>query len=74
MKMKRINNILLILAGILIFQQVPAQDILSLSSALEKALANNYGLIISRASNEIAGINNNPGTAGRYPTIGFDAS
>lgn len=72
--MKKINRILLILTGILIFQQVPAQDILTLSGALEKALENNYGLIISRASNEIAGINNNPGTAGRYPTIGFDAS
>jgi outer membrane protein TolC len=50
------------------------QDPLSLSSALEQALENNYGLIISRADLEIAEINNNWGTAGRYPTIGFDAS
>ena len=72
--MNRINRILAILMGILIFQQVGAQEILTLSGALEKALQNNYGLIISRAGNEIAAINNNPGTAGRYPTIGFDAS
>ena len=58
--MNRINKFLLILTGILIFQQVRSQDILTLSGALEKALENNYGLIISRASNEIAGINNNP--------------
>ena len=47
---------------------------LSLSYALEQALANNYGLIISRADLQVAEINNNWGTAGRYPTIGFDAS
>jgi len=50
------------------------QDSLSLSSALEQALEKNYGLIISRADLQVAGINNNWGTAGRYPTIGFDAS
>ena len=72
--MSRINRILAILTGVLIFQQVDAQEILTLSGALERALKNNYGLIISRADNEIAGINNNPGTAGRYPTIGFEAS
>jgi len=49
-------------------------NILTLSSALEQALENNYGLIISRADLQIAEINNNWGTAGRYPTIGFDAS
>ncbi len=72
--MSIINRILAILTGILIFQQVNAQEVLTLSGALERALQNNYGLIISRAGNEIAAINNNPGTAGRYPTIGFDAS
>ena len=51
-----------------------AQDPLSLSLALEQALENNYGLIISRADLEVAQINNNWGNAGRYPTIGFDAS
>jgi len=50
------------------------QETLNLSKALEQALANNYGLIISRADLQVAGINNNWGTAGRYPTIGFDAS
>ena len=49
-------------------------NILTLSTALEQALANNYGLIISRADLQVAEINNNWGTAGRYPTIGFDAS
>jgi outer membrane protein len=47
---------------------------LTLSRALEQALENNYGLIISRADLQVAQINNNWGTAGRYPTIGFDAS
>ncbi len=47
---------------------------LTLSTALEQALENNYGLNISRASLDVAEINNNWGTAGRYPTIAFDAS
>ncbi len=72
--MSRIHKILLLLTGILIFQPIEAQEALTLSGALERALENNYGLIISRAGNEIAGINNNPGTAGRYPSIGFDAA
>lgn len=50
------------------------QDELTLSGAIGRAMDNNYGLIISRADTEIAGINNNWGTAGRFPTIGFDAS
>ncbi len=50
------------------------EKVLTLSSALEQALENNYGLIISRANLQVAEINNNWGTAGRYPTIGFDAS
>ncbi len=72
--MTRINKILVLLAGFLIFQPIEAQEVLTLSGALEMALENNYGLIISRAGNEIAAINNNPGNAGRYPTIGFDAT
>jgi len=60
---------LLLLAG------VRGQDqVLTLSRALEEALENNYGLIISRSDLQVAQINNNWGTAGRYPTIGFDAS
>ncbi len=51
-----------------------AQDSLSLSRALEYALGNNYGIIISRADLEVAEINNNWGNTGRYPTVGFDAS
>ncbi|MFC2097862.1 TolC family protein, partial [Bacteroidota bacterium] len=47
---------------------------LSLSLALEKALENNYGIIISKSDTEIASINNNWGQAGKYPTIGFNAS
>ena len=47
---------------------------LSVSDALEKALTNNYGIIISKSDIDIAGINNSWGTAGRYPTVGFNAT
>jgi outer membrane protein TolC len=75
--MKRIKSIrtsIYVLAASLLAFPLAGQDPLSLSGALEQALANNYGLIISRADLEVAEINNNWGTAGRYPTIGFDAS
>ena len=47
---------------------------LSLSDAIQRTLSNNYGIIIGRADTDIAGISNNWGAAGRYPSIGFDAS
>lgn len=50
------------------------QEELSLQGAVERALQNNYGIIISRGDLEVAGINNHWGNAGRYPTIGLDAS
>lgn len=61
------------MVALLLTLPVSGQDLLNLSGALEKALENNYGLIISRANLDVAEINNNWGTAGRYPTIGFDA-
>jgi len=72
--MKTIKIYIYLLAALLLALPVSGQDPLTLSTALEQALANNYGLIISRADLEVAEINNNWGTAGRYPSIGFDAS
>ncbi len=48
------------------------ENSLNISGALEKAFKNNYGIIISKSDIDIAEINNSWGTAGRYPTIGFD--
>ena len=73
--MRLLKKSIFILLGILLFARaVKGQEELTLSTALELALENNYGLIISRADLQVAEINNNWGTAGRYPTIGFDAS
>ncbi|MBL7113689.1 MAG: TolC family protein [Bacteroidales bacterium] len=65
-----------IILFIFIISEFPAsaQKDLTLSLALEKALQNNYGIILSTADTEIAAINNSWGTAGRIPTVGFDAS
>ena len=72
MRIKYILNTIGI--SLLLAASVNGQAPLTLSSALEQALENNYGLKISRADLQVAEINNNWGTAGRYPTIGFDAS
>ena len=47
---------------------------LTLTDAIAKTLEYNYGIRISKSDVEIASINNDWGVAGRYPTIGFDAS
>jgi len=62
---------LLLLNGTASKAQVPS---LSLSEAMVKALESNYGIQISIAGTEVAGLNNDWGMAGRYPEIGFDAS
>ena len=73
--MNRLKTLTCFLPALFIFSLSNGQnEELSLSLALDKSLQNNYGLIISRADEKIAGIDNNWGTAGRYPTIGFDAS
>ena len=51
-----------------------AQQTLSLTDAITKALENNYGIILARGNEQISGIQNNWGTAGRYPYISFSAS
>lgn len=48
---------------------VKAQEQLSLTGAIEKALENNYDIVIAKENQKIAGINNNWGTAGRYPYV-----
>ena len=51
-----------------------AQQPLSLTDAISKSLENNYGVIIAKGNQQIAEIQNNWGTAGRYPYISFSAS
>jgi outer membrane protein len=50
-----------------------SQD-LSLSEAIELALNNNYGILISEVDIQAAEITNTRGNAGGLPSIGFDAS
>ena len=72
--MQHINRLFTILLFISTVLSANAQNNeLTLSDALQKALENNYGIIISESETDIASINNNWGTAGRYPTIGIDA-
>ncbi len=58
-------SILLVIAAITAFAQQP----LTLNDAVEKALANNYQIKITKESQRIAEIQNNWGEAGRYPYI-----
>ncbi len=62
--------LLLLLAG----WTARAQETLSLTEAITKALENNYGIIIARGNEQISTIQNNWGTAGRYPYISFSAA
>jgi outer membrane protein TolC len=60
---------ILILAGFF----VKAQQPLTLTDAISKALENNYGIIIVKEYQQIAEIRNNWGNAGRYPYINLSA-
>lgn len=73
--MSKINKYIIALLFIVFSTELIAQETeLSISGAIEKTLENNYGIIISKSDIEISKINNNWGTAGRLPTIGFSAT
>jgi outer membrane protein len=69
MKVIKILIILLFSAGV-----AQAQQPLSLTDAITKALENNYGIIIAKGNQEISELQNNWGTAGRYPYINLSAA
>ncbi|MGQ1785155.1 MULTISPECIES: TolC family protein [unclassified Saccharicrinis] len=50
-----------------------AQENLALADAISKALENNYGIKISKTSQQAAKINNSWGSAGRYPYVDLNA-
>lgn len=50
---------------------INAQEPLTLSGAITKALENNYDIIIAKGNQQIAETSNNWGTAGRYPYVNF---
>ncbi len=60
---------LLIFAGV----TLQAQQLLSLTDAIERALENNYSIEMTRNDERVAEIQNNWGTAGRYPYISLSA-
>lgn len=68
------RNILFAFLGMACLNSYSQGDSVSISDAIDLALENNYGIQILTAESEISSINNNWGTAGRYPTIGFNAS
>lgn len=62
---KIITSFLLLIITVGAFAQTP----LSLADAVAKALENNYDIQVVKQNQQIAEINNNWGTAGRYPYI-----
>lgn len=52
---------------------VSAQETLSLADVISRALENNYGIQVARNNRQVAEIQNNWGTAGRYPYINLNA-
>lgn len=71
-KIKYIALVLILLCGA---GNISAQNSsLSLSEALQTALESNYGIVISKSDVKIAELNNTWGNAGRFPSVGFDAT
>lgn len=69
--MKKIQLLFIFLVSGLFVQ---AQEPLALTDAIAKALENNYSIIIAKGDQQISEINNNWGTAGRYPYINLSLS
>lgn len=67
------NKLQLIFLLIITAFSIQAQQPLSLTDAVAKALENNYGIIIMKENQRIAEIKNKWGTAGRYPYINLSA-
>ncbi|TKG92314.1 TolC family protein [Puteibacter caeruleilacunae] len=68
MKMKLINILLLLCCTNVVFAQKP----LSLSKAITTALEQNYDIVVVKNKQEQAEINNNWGTAGRWPSLSMN--
>ena len=61
--------------GILcVFSTVKAQEMLSLSDAIQLGLKRNYGVLIERGNVEVARNNNNWEEVGRWPTISLNVN
>jgi len=69
--MQYIYLILLVLISLTGFSQ---NDTLSLQGAINKALENNYGIIISKKNIDISELNNSYGMAGGLPTVSFSGN
>lgn len=63
-----------LLVMLLVPQLLPAQDSLSLTSAIQIALEKNYDIRLVKGDQQIAVLRNRWGTAGRYPTVSFNAN
>lgn len=68
-KSNHMKKISIIFAFICAALSVNSQEPLTLNDAIVNALENNYGMIMIRENQRIAEIQNNWGTAGRYPYI-----
>ena len=66
-------SLLLHLAVMCAAMQATAQDTLSLETAIQTALQNNYGIQVARLSSEIAENNAHPGQAGLLPSVSAGA-
>ena len=72
--MKILKNISILLLIIFVNLTANAQEELSLSDAINRAVENNYEVKIIKHDEKIADIRNSWGAAGRYPSISFDIS
>ncbi len=70
---KTVKNLSLTLLLTILAFVGKTQEPLTLTDAISKALENNYGITIVRQNQQIAEIQNNWGTAGRYPYINLSA-
>lgn len=68
------NKVVVLLAGLLVFNLVAAQEVLTIDQAIEMALNKNYDILLAKNDAEVAARNNTIGNAGMLPKIDAYAS
>lgn len=64
-----VKTFILLLATVFVASSSFAQESYSLKDVIDITLKNNFDILIGEKNVEISKINNNPGAAGKYPTV-----
>lgn len=72
--MKRKLFLVALIAGLLLPELLPAQQVLTAEDALSLGLKNNYDILIAKSQTDVYTVQNSPGQAGMLPSVAVNGS